>query len=440
MIGDMGRNVVESIGEAASPAGIAQDEPVESAEAAALPGDTVLSLYPLTYLDEGEEVTVGCAQTESYAVLPADGAALLRQLGAGLTLDQAASWYQQTYQEGVDLGEFVEALVELEFLRPTGETVQQAVTAQAPVRWQRLGRAVFSPLGSLAMTAVIVGWIVAMVRSPDLVPANHDIFFTKYMSIMELVTFLGQFPLLLIHESFHALAGRRLGLRSRLSIGRRLYYIVFLTAMDGLVTVPRRKRYLPILAGMLADILVTAILTLIAAATRLPGGNLSLAGGICLALAYTTILRLLWQFYFYLETDLYYVAITVMGCVDLQKTARAMLRNRWNKLRGRTDALIDPESWHPQDRAIGRWYSWLLLAGWTISLGALPLIAAPIAYRVLSTVFERLIHPATQTTAGLTDSVVFLLLNLTQIVVIWWMVRRDRARTRTTAALQHVAS
>ena len=409
------------------PAGLAepdeQDPDLEPAEP--LPGDTVLSLYPLTYLEEGEEVTVGCAQTDSYVVLPPDGAALLRRLGSGATLDEAAAWYEAEYSESVNVGEFAEALAELEFLRPADAAEPGD---PKPVRWQRLGRAVFSPIGGLLMAALVIGWIVATIRTPDLLPENHNIFFTKYISIIELVTFLGQFPLLLLHESFHALAGRRLGLKSSLSIGRRLYYVVFLTNLDGLVTVPRRKRYLPMLAGMLADVLVTAALTLIADATRQPNGALSTGGMICLALAYTTVLRLLWQFYFYLETDLYYVAVTVLGCVDLQKTARKILRNRWNTLRRRPQALIDPETFHPRDREIGRWYSWLVLGGWIFSLALIPLIMLPIAWRVMSTVFERLLHPAGQSTAGMTDSIVFLSLNLFQIVAVWWVVRRERAR------------
>ena len=81
-----------------------------------------------------------------------------------------------------------------------------------------------------------------MVTSPELLPSYHDLFFTHYMTVLELVTFLGQFPLILLHELAHALAGRRLGLRTRLSIDRRRYYVVFVTEMDGLVTVPRRKR------------------------------------------------------------------------------------------------------------------------------------------------------------------------------------------------------
>ena len=401
------------------------------------PGDTVLSLYPLTYLADGGEVTVGCVDAESYAVLPADGAALLQQLADGCTLDQAADWYHRTYGEQIDVAEFAETLAELEFLRPAGAGDEAGAAAEtapaAPVRWQRLGRAVFSVPGALCMAALLVTWIVVMVRTPSLVPSNHDIFFTGYMSIVELVLFLGQFPLLLLHESFHALAGRRLGLNSRLTIGRRLYYIVFLTAMDGLVTVPRRKRYLPMLAGLLADALVAAILTLVAAASTGPSGRPDLAGGICLALAYATELRMLWQAYFYLETDLYYVVVTLFGCVQLQATARAVLRNRWNRLRKRTDRLIDPENWHPRDRAVARWYSWLVLAGYTFSLVSLPVIVVPVAYRIFVSVGARLVHPSGHSLAGLADSTVFLVLNAAQLVVIAWFVRRERAAARNAS-------
>ena len=156
-------------------------------------------------------------------------------------------------------------------------------------------------------------------------PSYHDLFFTHYMTVLELVTFLGQFPLILLHELAHALAGRRLGLRTRLSIDRRMYYVVFVTEMDGLVTVPRRKRYVPMLAGMLTDLLVLAVLILVADVTRRPDGALSLAGDVALAFAYMTLLRLAWQFFFYLQTDLYFVIVTVLGCVDLQGTARRVL-------------------------------------------------------------------------------------------------------------------
>lgn len=410
---------------------------------AQLDPDARIRLLPLTYLAEGDEVTVGCAATNSYAVLPEDGAGLLRRLGEGGTLGEAADWYRQTYGETVDLAEFLEAIVDLGFVDTAGPTAEDTAgqtagrppAAPPPVRWARLGRIVFSPLSGLCFLALAALTAALMVRHRDLVPGNHDLFFTRYMTVMELVTFLGQFPLLLLHESFHALAGRRLGLASRLSVGRRLYYVVFLTEMDGLVTVPRRKRYLPMLAGMTADVLVIMVLTVCADATRRADGSLSLTGGILLALSYTTVLRLLWQFFFYIETDLYYVFVTVLGCVDLQGTARAVLRNRWYRLRRTPQRMTDPAVWHPRDRSVARWYSWLLLAGWTFSFASLGLIIIPVAVRVFSKVGGRLDDPGAQSVSGLLDSAVFLSLNLAQLCfALWLAVRAQRSRRAARTA------
>lgn len=329
--------------------------------------DRPVLLHPLVFLDEGAEVTVGRADVDGYVVLPAEGAGLLRQLEAGLTPGEAADWYERTYGEGVDIDGFLDDLDELGFLREPGEAARSAV----PVRWERLARAVFSPAGAGCLAGALIACVIVMLRSPSLVPGYHDLFFTRYMTILELVTFVGQFPLILLHETAHALAGRRLGLRTRLSVGRRMYYVVFVTEMDGLVTVPRRKRYLPMLAGMLTDLLVLAILILVAAITRRPDGALSLAGNVALAFAYLTLLRVAWQFFFYLQTDLYYVIVTVLGCVDLQGTARRVLRDRLDRALRRPVSPDGLASAHPRDLAVASWYSWLLLVGWTASIAIL---------------------------------------------------------------------
>ena len=384
--------------------------------------DRSVALHSLTYLDEGRDVTVGRSDVDTYAVLPAEGAALLRRLEEGLTPDQAAGWYEETYGEIVDIGDFLAGLEELGFLRDPGE----AAHAAPPVRWARLGRAVFSPAGGACLAAALAACVIAMLRSPALVPGYHDLFFTRYMTILELVTFFGQVPLILLHETAHALAGRRLGLRTRLSVSSRLYYIVAVTAMDGLVTVPRRKRYVPMLAGMMADLAVFAVLVLVADVTRRADGAVSQAGGVALAFAYLTLLRLAWQFWFYLQTDLYYVFVTVLGCVDLQGAARKVLRDRLGRVLRRPAAPGAETGPHPRDLAVARWYSWLLLAGWAASIAILLTAVIPTAARVFSTVTNRILGSGAQGGTGLADSIVFLLLNLAQVIVLAAVVLRER--------------
>ena len=390
--------------------------------------DRPVALHALTFLDEGEDVTVGRRDADSYCVLPADGAALLRELQRGSTPRDAAQWYANTFGQPVDMADFLEAVHELGFIAATGEKS----TTVGRVRWQCFGTVIFSPVGWLVFAMLLVATAVEMIRHHDLVPQYGNLFFTQYMTVVILTLYFGQFPFLLVHEMCHALAGRRLGLRSRLGIGRRLFFMVVETSMDGLVSVPRRRRYLPILAGMLGDLLVIAVLTLIAAALRQPDGSQPLVGGICLALAFTTLLRFIWQFFFYLETDLYQVVVTVFGCVDLQKTARRTLANRFNRLLGRRGRVIDESTWHPTDRVVARWYSWLLAVGYAFSIGTLVFAVLPAAIHVFGVVLGRVFGTETAGVAGTLDSVVFLLVNVVQFAVVGVVAVRQYRRRRAT--------
>jgi hypothetical protein len=341
--------------------------------------DRPLRLHPLTYLEDGDEVTVGRADIDSYGLFPPDGAALLRELEAGVPPNQAAGWYQERFGEQVDMAEFLEVLEELDLLVGDGE---EAV-APAPVRWQRLGRALFSPLAWACYAVLVATALAAMIADPGLVPTYHHLFFTDASLLVLTIGIVGgQLPLILLHEAFHALAGRRLGLNSQLRIGRRFYYLVFLTSMDGLVAVPRRRRYLPMLAGMLLDVLAIAALTLVAAALQHTTGVPLLVAKLCLAAAFGVVLRLIWQLYFFLRTDIYYLVSTVLGCNDLQAAARQLLRNRLNRLLRRSDRLVDETTMHPRDRAVARWYSWLLLSGYLTLTVTLVTVVIPTAIRI----------------------------------------------------------
>src|SRR5438874_10074715 len=102
--------------------------------------------HTLTFLEEGSEVdvTIGRADIDSYGLFPPDGAALLRQLESGMPPAEAAGWYRNEYGESVDIEEFLDVLEELDLVVGDGEEVARA----GPVKWQRLGRALFSPVAA----------------------------------------------------------------------------------------------------------------------------------------------------------------------------------------------------------------------------------------------------------------------------------------------------
>jgi hypothetical protein len=388
-----------------------------------------LRLHPLTFLHEGDEVTVGRADIDSYGLFPPDGAALLQQLESGTPPAEAAEWYQSQYGESVDIEEFLAVLDELDLVVRDGEEVAQ----NRPVKWQRLGRALFSPVAWFAYSALIIAAIIEMVRRPSIAPGYEHLFFTRSsLTILTLGIVLGQVPWMLLHEAFHALAGRRLGLNSKLGIGRRFYYLVFTTALDGLVAVPRRKRYLPMLAGMLLDLLVVAALTLAADGLSSATGFGALVYKLFLCMAFGVVLRLAWQFYFFLRTDLYFLAMTVLGCNDLQTVSRQLLANRVNRLLGRRQHMVDESTWTPRDHEVARWYSWLMVAGYAFLTALIFTAMIPAAIRITEIAVHRLTRDLS-VLSGI-DFVVFILLNFGEFLVAGYLAvrvyRRRQSRNR----------
>jgi hypothetical protein len=387
-----------------------------------------LHFHALPFLDEGGEYVIGRPDIDSYGVFPPDGAELVRQLQAGRTVPQAAAWYEQSYGERVDLDEFITTLHDLEFLRADGVDgiLAPSGDGQQSVPWQRLGQLLFSRPAWVLYGCLVALTLVLCAIDPGLTPSRRNIFFTRSLLVVELTLFAGQLPLTLVHELFHVLAGRRLGIRSRLRLSHRLYFLVFETVLDGLVAVPRRRRYLPMLAGMVADVLVMSGLTVVAASTRNADGEVSLLGGICLALAFTTLLRIAWQFYFYLRTDVYYLITTVLGCVDLHTTTKELLRNRLNRLLGRTDRLVDEERWHPRDRRVARWYAPLAVAGYAISIAMFLLVFLPLMWRFMETAITNVFLDGAGSSGQFWDSAGILALTVAQLALVGGLALRER--------------
>jgi hypothetical protein len=394
--------------------------------------DRPVHVPPLSFLPEGDGVVVGNDAADSYAVLPTDGAELLRRLAEGMTPRATAAWYADTYGEEVDLDDLLTDLAELGFVAPPDAAVPATPAVPTPVRWQRLGRALFSPPALLGYAALVAAAVTVAVAQPDLRPHYRAIFFTDYLTVVTVVLALGQWPLIALHEAAHALAGRRLGLRSRLTIGYRLQYLVFETVMDGLVTVPRRKRWVPMLAGLGADLVVMALLTLAAAALREPDGSLPLLARLCLALSFGALLRVAWQFFFYLRTDLYYLLSLVLGTVDLHGSASVLLRHRLRRLTGRPGLDRQWAQRHPTDRRAARWYSWVMVVGYAVTLATLVFAIVPAGVHFFVEAVAEL--DGRHGTANLIDSAVVLALSVAELAFVGYLAVRTRRRARTAPA------
>lgn len=388
-------------------------------------GSRTVRLHKLTMIPEDDGVMVGRPDTASYAVFPEEGAEALRMLDSGVPVSAVADWYERTCGESLDVDDFLDVLEDLGFLRGEGDGNGSADDeAAGPVRWQRLGAWTFSWPAWVCYLGLIVAASVEMIRDSTLRPSYHDVFFTDHLALIPIALTVVQIPCILVHEGFHALSGRRLGLPSTLTISRRLYYLVAETRLDSLFSVPRRRRYLPFLAGILADAVLISGLTLLAVTLR--GHGPAWVAALMLAISFTCVMRLLWQFMFYLETDLYYVLTNALRCSDLQNAARFQVRTLFRRATRRPPPEVDPDvEWSDRDRRMARWYAPLLVVGYGFSLGSLLWAGIPTTVHFWSQINDRFSDSGTAT-SGILDAVSFVGLTALQMGLLLYVTLRDR--------------
>ena len=382
--------------------------------------ETALELHNLSFVQDGDEVVVGRLDTGSYAVFPVDGAELLHRIAEGMTVSQASVWYEESFGEPVDVDEFVTTLTELGFVREAG--TQPDLVEPVRLRW--LGRAIFSPAAWVCYGLIVALWVLAVRRDSAVLPHPSQIFFVRSLLVVQLVITICQTPLLFAHEGFHVLAGRRLGLPTRMGISNRLSYIVFETKLNGLMSVPRRARYLPFIAGLVCDLIVFCLLDLVAELSRTDDGSFSLAGRICLAVAFTVVLRMAWQLQLHLRTDLYYMFATALNCYDLHDASMALLRNRVWRALGRTHRITDEQQWTEHDRKAGLFYGPFLCLIF-VALALITLFGTlPVVIDYGTTIISSLLSGTYN--VHFWDSLLSVILNIAQVVVLLVLARRKR--------------
>jgi hypothetical protein len=382
--------------------------------------ETRLAFHRLTYVPERDDVMVGRPETESYVVLPDDGAQLLRQLADGMPVAAAADWYRERFGEPIDIGDFVETLIDLGFVRGAGE----AEAESRPVKLQALGRAMFSPVAWVCYAFLAAATVFAVVHYPVLRPQPRNVFFVPYLIVVQIVLLVAQTPGLFLHEWFHVMAGRRRGVPARLGVGRRLFFVVFETELNGLLSLPRRQRYLPFAAGMVADVLFFCGLTLAAAALQDGPGWL---WRLLLAIAYVSVLRLAWQLCLFLRTDPYYVLSTALGCVNLAEAASAYLRGKinWRRTAG---PRPDDDVWSPRDQAMAPWYALLNVCGTAALMAVLLTGVIPVVVEFVRRLADGLAH---RSVAGpFWDAAVTLAIAVLQVGVLPLLAGSFRRRQR----------
>lgn len=343
----------------------------------------IASTAELTVGNDGEDWIIGRATAGIYVAVPEPGAVLIRALQRGASLGEATQEASAVAGEDVDVEEFLVGLAEAGILEldpadradgrsegTAGETAPADASTRKsrPVRWVAgipqhvaaplFGRTAWVGYGIFALLAATI-----FVAAPELRPTYTDVWFLDDWAVATLTLVPISLAFAALHEFWHYLAGRALGVGAVFRLSVRGPFLAFETDLTQLVAIPRRRRYGAFLAGMAIDTVVLALALLVRLAATT--GALSvpeLVDRLAAAIVFVQTLGILAQFLLvFLRSDCYAVLANALRCHNLYRAT-------WLVAKRRVFRLTEPErielaAISEHDRAVARWFSLVYLLG-----------------------------------------------------------------------------
>jgi putative peptide zinc metalloprotease protein len=344
-----------------------------------LPPDAELRVRPLSIVPERDEFVVGDPERGEFVVLPAIGVEVIRLLAKGCTIGEVAA----NVGPDVDVADFIQTLIELNFVV---EASSDMTPGDSSRRWRispTLVQPLVHPVARFGYTACALVAATIMVTRADLIPHPSDFFFVDSPLVSLACVTLIAYVLGAAHELAHWTAARAAGIDARVTVSRRLYFLTFETDLSRLWSLPRRRRYGALLAGMAFDVVVLAAVLIARLGAQdgwLPLGPVAfrLLG----AVALVQLTAVASQLFIFARTDLYAVLVVVTGCINLWRVNRLRLIARIRSLSDteRTE-LADA---HPRDVQVARWYAWLYVFGMAFAGGYFVMYFLPTSVRLVS--------------------------------------------------------
>lgn len=342
-----------------------------------------VGLYRVFWRKDNEVYTVWIEESSNFIELSEDSYTALKLLQQGKALREVSSSLKEKYAESYDIKEFVSELMRLGFVSsidgipvplapPKGKTFPFIKTRH--VSW------IYSKPLLFFYIALIIFAVTILFSNRTYIPKYSDYFFHDSYLVVLVVSILTGLVLVFTHEFAHLIAGKAVGVQGYFSLGMRLYFPVAETNLTQLWSVPRRKRYIPFLAGMLNDGLIIVVVIILLWLSDLglifrAESMYAFAKFLIFILSY----RILWQFLFFIRTDVYYVISTLLGCRNLSGDSWSLILNTLLSPFGRVRTLEIP----PKELRIVKLYAPFMLVGTVLSTSFFVLFGLPILIQIL---------------------------------------------------------
>jgi hypothetical protein len=336
-------------------------------------------VLPFTQRADGEDVIIANAAQSAFLAVPPAAVEILSGLAAGMSVGEVARRYEARHGEHPDVDDLLDVLQREGFVAAAAPAaVAPAPAGAAGGRAPRWARWIAS-LPVLVVCGALVGAALALiVADPGLLPSPEVLVFRTQALPMVVATLGLLLGSTLLHELAHLVTARAAGARCRLTLGRRMWVLVAETDMSAMWLASRRQRQAALLAGPLFDATLAAGLVCLLAAAR--AGWLPAPPGVLLlgrVWLLVSLIQLLWQCYFFVRTDFYYVVATAFNCRNLMGDTEALLRNQLARVFP-SRRTVDQAHIPARERRVIRAYAVVWVAGRLLALASLLLITLPV--------------------------------------------------------------
>ena len=403
---------------------------------------STLVFRPLSVVRQGEDYLVGDLERGDYIALPEIGVTVMELLRSGRTVGQAAERASAAAGTEVDVADFAQALCAQGFAEPAppgpaspGSApagVGSATPGGQEVTRSRWAAVLFGPFGWAVFGLLAAASVAIYAARPRLFPHSSDPFFLSSPVRSVVAATIIMLLLGFGHEICHLLAARAEGVPARITVSRRLYLLVLETDLTRLWSIPRRRRYAPLMVGIALDLFVL-FATQVALLGQSCGWWLlpAAAARALAALSYLQVAVIIPQFFVFLRTDIYAVLATATGCLNLWRVTRLTVRAR---LRLATAAQREELTRaRPHDLAVARWFGWVYAAGMILATWFFFLYFLPVTIRLLTSMAHALAG-ADIRHAAFWEALAFGLLLLSSRAMTLWVFIRDLTRRRRATA------
>lgn len=294
--------------------------------------ETRLTTHNLTMRVEDGDYIVGRMETGEFVALPEVGKLIIELFQKNNSIQGITDFLTQEYELDFDVESFAESLIELGFIKAIdGHVLNIGAEQKSALPWLRAHHVqwLFSTPMKILYAALLVAAGFSLATQPELIPGYNDFFWTNIGSLVILVNTTLFMTNLAVHEIAHLVAARSLGVPAYFSLGTRLYDLVVQTNVTGLWAIPRRRRYRVYLAGMAWDLIPISVAILLLAYGNLP----VIINKILSSLILLIFFGVLWQFQFYMRTDIYFVVLDLLHCYSLFDDSLAYLHYLFDQIK-----------------------------------------------------------------------------------------------------------